>query len=181
VSDRGLHFLNDTILELTSIFFIKHRKSTSYNPKANGSIERANRIMVNILNKIILVHKSDWDIKLQFVLWAYSPAKKITTKRTPFYLVYDMDSVMPVEFEMPTYRISTTNRLSSEESLVPRLEDLEKLEGDWLFSLDETYKQQLFRKDKYDSKMKRVNVKEGDWVLMYDSRHKKFKEKLHTR
>jgi hypothetical protein len=29
--------------------------------------------------------------------------------------------------------------------------------------------------------MKTVIVKEGDWVLLYDSRHKKFKGKLHTR
>ena len=29
--------------------------------------------------------------------------------------------------------------------------------------------------------MKPVKLKEGDWVLVYDSRHKKFKGKLHTR
>jgi hypothetical protein len=29
--------------------------------------------------------------------------------------------------------------------------------------------------------MKPVEIEEGDWVLMYDSRFKKFKEKLHTR
>jgi hypothetical protein len=181
VSDRGLHFLNDIIMELTYIFFIKHRKTTPYNPKANGLTERANGIMVNILNKIISVHKTDWDIKLASALWAYRTAQKITTKRTPFYLVYGMDSIMPVEFDIPTYRISTTERLDPEESLSPRLHDLDKLEEDRLLSLDETYKQQLFRKLKYDSKMKPVKLQEGDWVLVYDSRHKKFKGKLHTR
>ena len=137
--------------------------------------------MVNILNKIISVHKTDWGIKLASALWAYRTAQKITTKRTPFYLVYGMDSIMPVEFDIPTYRISTTERLDPEESLSPRLHDLDKLEEDRLLSLDETYKQQLFRKLKYDSKMKPVKLKEGDWVLVYDSRHKKFKGKLHTR
>jgi transposase InsO family protein len=130
VSDRGLHFLNDTIKELNYIFYIKHWKSTPYNPKANGLIERAYGIMVNILNKIISAHKIDWDIKLQSALWAYRTAEKITTERTPFYLVNGMDSIMLVEFEMPTYTISTTDRLPPEESLVTRLEDLEKLEED---------------------------------------------------
>jgi hypothetical protein len=152
----------------------------TYNLKANGLTERANGIIVNILNKIISVHKIDWDIKLQSALWAYCTAEKITIKRTPFYLVYGMDNIMSVEFKMPTYRICTTNWLSLEESLVPRLEDLENLEEDRLFSLDETYKQQLFRKDKYDSKMKPLNFKEGNWVLMYERRHKKFKGKLCT-
>jgi hypothetical protein len=75
----------------------------------------------------------------------------------------------------------TSKILTPEESLSPRLHDLDKLENDRLFSLDETYKQQLFRKLKYDSKMKPVKVKEGDWVLVYDSIYKKFKGKLHTR
>jgi hypothetical protein len=95
---------------------------------------------VNILNKIISVHKTDWDIKLQSALWTYRTAEKITTERTPFYLVYGMDIIMPGEFKMLTYRISTTNSFSVEESLVPRLEDLEKLEEDRLLSMDETYK-----------------------------------------
>jgi hypothetical protein len=107
--------------------------------------------------------------------------KKITIKRTLFYLVYGMDSIMHVEFEMPTYQISITDRLPLKKSLVPRLEDLEKLEKKRLFAVDETYKQQLFKKNKYNHKMKLVNVKEGDWVLMYDSWHKTFKEKLDTR
>jgi hypothetical protein len=139
-----------------------------------------NGIMVNILNKIISVHKTDWDIKLQSALWAYRPAEKITTKITPFYSVYGIDSVMPVEFEVPTYQTLIAERLSPESSLSPRLQEIEKLEEDRFFSLDETYKQQFFRKLRYDQKMKPVKI-EGDWVLMYDSRFKKFKGKLHTR
>jgi hypothetical protein len=180
VSDRGLHFLNDLIKELTAIFYIKPQKTTPYNPKANGLKERANEIMVNILNKIISVHKSDWDIKLQSALWAYKTAEKITIKRTPFYLVHGMDSIMPVEFEIPTYLISSKERLIPEESLSHGLNDIDKLEEDTLFSLDETYKRQLFKKLKYDSKMKPVKVEEGDWILVYDM-YKKFKGKLHTR
>jgi hypothetical protein len=88
---------------------------------------------------------------------------------------------MPVEFEVPTYQTLIAERLSSESSLSPRLQEIEKLEEDRFFSLDETYKQQFFRKLRYDQKMKPVKIEEGDWVLMYDSRFKKFKGKLHTR
>jgi transposase InsO family protein len=42
VSDRGTHFLNDVIVDLTTKYLIKHRKTTPYNPKANGLTERAN-------------------------------------------------------------------------------------------------------------------------------------------
>jgi transposase InsO family protein len=39
VSDRGTHFLNNIIEELTRVYLIKHKKTNPYNPKANGLIE----------------------------------------------------------------------------------------------------------------------------------------------
>jgi hypothetical protein len=50
--------------ELTYNFLIKHQKTALYNPKANDLTQKASGIMVNILNKIISVHKIDWDVKL---------------------------------------------------------------------------------------------------------------------
>lgn len=47
--------------------------------------------MVNILNKVISAHKTNWDVKLQSALWAYRTAEKITTRRTPYYMVYGLD------------------------------------------------------------------------------------------
>jgi hypothetical protein len=61
VSDRGTHFLNDVIMDLTTKYLIKHRKTTLYNPKANGLTERANGIVGKILNKMVSAHKTDWD------------------------------------------------------------------------------------------------------------------------
>ena len=64
VSDRGKHFLNDVVSDITSRYLIKHRKTTPYNPKANGLTKRANGIVGNILNKMVSAHKTDWDLKL---------------------------------------------------------------------------------------------------------------------
>jgi len=36
ISDRGTHFLNTIIEELTTQFLIKHHKTSSYHPRANG-------------------------------------------------------------------------------------------------------------------------------------------------
>ena len=61
VSDRGKHFLNDVVSDITSRYLIKHRKTTPYNPKANGLTERESGIVGNILNKMVSAHKTDWD------------------------------------------------------------------------------------------------------------------------
>ena len=88
VSDRGKHFLNDVVFDITSRYSIKHRKTTPYNPKANGLTERANGIVGNILNKMVSAHKTDWDLKLPSAIHAYNTSEKKTTGKSPFFLVF---------------------------------------------------------------------------------------------
>ena len=59
VSDRGKHFLNDVIADITDRYLIKHWKTTPYNSKANGLTERANGMIGNVLNKMVSAHKTD--------------------------------------------------------------------------------------------------------------------------
>ena len=87
VSDRGGHFINDLISELTKFFMIKHQKSTPYHPQTNGQTERTNQTLCHILHKTISDAKRDWDEKLPAALWAYRTSYKVTTRATPFMLV----------------------------------------------------------------------------------------------
>ncbi|KAL3679659.1 hypothetical protein R1sor_022615 [Riccia sorocarpa] len=130
VSDRGTHFLNNLVTELTNYFQIKHRKTTPYNPKANGLTKKCNGLLCRILNKVTVNYAYDWDTKLPAALWAYRTAEKITTKRTPYYLTYGMSPILPVEFEVPSYRITCEERLSEEDSQLIRLQQLTQLEED---------------------------------------------------
>jgi len=88
ISDRGTHFLNETIENLTNTFLIKHRKTSPYHPRANGQTEKTNGILRKLLTKIIAQSTIDWDDKLWGALWAYRVAYKVTTQFTPFQLVY---------------------------------------------------------------------------------------------
>lgn len=181
VSDRGLYFLNDTIQHLTRTYRIKHRKTTPYNPKANGLTENANGLIERILVKVVSAHKSDWDQKLPSALWAYCTAEKIITKHTPFYLVYGLHSVMLVKFDFPTAWVQLPERQSLLDSQTLRLEQFDRLEEDWHHALMETEGQQDWRATRYNSKLKPVIIKVGDLVLMYDNRYFHFLGKLHTR
>jgi hypothetical protein len=55
VSDRGTHFINKTIEQLTMKYLIKHRKSTPYHPRANGQTEKTNGILCKIITMGIRV------------------------------------------------------------------------------------------------------------------------------
>ena len=94
ISDRGTHFLNETIELLTNNFFIKHRKTSPYHPRANGQTEKTNGILCKILTKTIACLTTDWDEKLWGALWAYRTAYKVTTKITPFQLVYGLEAIL---------------------------------------------------------------------------------------
>ena len=82
VSDRGKHFLNDVIINITSKYLIKHRKTTSYNPKANGLTKRTNGIVGKILNKMVFAHKTDWNRKLPSAVHAYNTSEKKMTGKS---------------------------------------------------------------------------------------------------
>ena len=77
VSDKGTHFLNDVICDITTKYLINHRKTTPYNPKANGLTERANGIISKVLNKLVVAHKTDWNLKLPSAVVVTSKSKKI--------------------------------------------------------------------------------------------------------
>ena len=105
VSDRGKHFLNNVIVNITSKYLIKHWKTTPYNPKANRLTERANGIVGKILNKMVSVHKMDWDQKLPSAVHSYNTSKKKTIGKSPYFLVFGQTMLHGIEMEVETLRV----------------------------------------------------------------------------
>ena len=92
MSDQGSSFLCEVIAALVFYYQINHQVTTPYNPKANGMTERTNGILVRSIQRMVEVHKTDWDQKLQSALWAYRIAEKITTH----YMMYNDSSLYDV-------------------------------------------------------------------------------------
>jgi transposase InsO family protein len=107
MSDKGRHFINNTIESLTEEFVVHHQKSTPYHPQVNGIVESFNNILETMLMKICSVNKDDWDLRVPAVLWAYRTNCKKITMQTPFELVYGLEAIVPMEYLVPRLRFTS--------------------------------------------------------------------------
>ena len=181
VSDRGLHFFNDVITNITNLYSIKHRKTTPYNPKANGLTERANGIMGKILNKVVSAHKRDWDQKLPSAVHAYNTSEKKTSGTSPYFLVFGHEVLHGIELEVETFRVMAARSRSRHPDLNFRLLAIEDLEESRKGALQQTREVQALRKQAYDEKIpKDHGITEGSLVQLYDNRYREFPGKLYT-
>ncbi len=85
-SDRGTHFVNKVIANLTEKFRIKHRLSSPYHPQTNGLVERFNQTLCEKLAKL-LEETDQWDKFVDPILMAYHTTKHSTTRVTPLLLL----------------------------------------------------------------------------------------------
>ena len=96
VSDRGSHFLNETIEYLLKELIVIHKKLAPYHPQANGQFESTNKILGTVLTKIISNKRFEWELKLHAALWAYRVAYKTLIETTPFNMVFGLDVILPM-------------------------------------------------------------------------------------
>ena len=164
VSDRGTHFLNDVIYDITTKYLINHRKTTPYNPKANGLTERANGIIRKVLNKMVAAHKIDWDLKLPSAVHAYNTSEKRATGRNPYFLVFGQVAIHGIEMEVETHRILAARTGNRIEDLNTRLIALEDLEEARTEALEQTEEIQTRRKKEFIQNFRKIMASgRGDW------------------
>ena len=71
VTDHGSHFQNKMMSELTSNLGLRKEHSSLYYPQVNGQVVAVNKSLKNILQRTINSSKSNWNLMLYSVLWAY--------------------------------------------------------------------------------------------------------------
>jgi hypothetical protein len=172
----------NVIVDLTTKYLIKHRKTTPYNPKANGLTERANGIVGKILNKMVSAHKTDWDWKLLSAVHAYNTTEERTTGQSLYFLVFGQTVIHEIELEVETFRVLAARNGDRTEGILPRLISIENLEETRISTLEKIAHVQMKRMEDYDRKIPVDHgIREQGLVLLYDNRYKEFPGKLHTR
>ncbi len=166
LSDRGTHFRNKLVDGLCEKFRIKHKLSSPYHPQTNGLVERFNRTLCESLAKVS-EKEDEWDEHIESVLFAYRTIKHNTTKKTPFYMVYGREAILPIEGSKPGTDFG-------KNAIMKRLYDLVELTEERSQALGNIKKSQEQQKRRHDGRIKEETKFEiGMKVLLKDAAKEK--------
>eukprot|EP00253_Pinus_taeda_P025442 PITA_25442 len=124
----GTQFTSKIMERLMEEYKIKHRKSTPYNPQANGQVESTNKVIEGIVTKTVHLHRRDWANRLPEALWAYRTTWRNTMGHTPYELVYGKQVLFPIEFQVKTSKMAVKLGMDLSEAQKHRLEQLNELD-----------------------------------------------------
>ena len=181
ISDGGSHFYNKPFENPISKYGVKHKVATPYHPQTSGQVQLDNKEIKTILMKVVNSNRKDWSLKLLDSLWAYKTAYKTILGMSPYHLVYGKACHLPMEIEYKAWWVVKTLNLNMGRAGLKRLLDINELEE----LRNDAYFNSKIAKDKlkkwHDQLIARKNFKQGDQVLLYDSKLHLFPGKLKSR
>ena len=155
-----------------------HVLTTAYHPQTNGLTERFNKTLCETINKYVLQYeKSEWDQFVPAALFAYRTKIQSSTKFTPFFLLYGRNEETPLSRKTDPEKEDDEWNLEEHVDLITG-----RLHHVHMTAKQNINKAQADQKDRYDKKIKPVQFKIGEQVLLRESHHEnvhgdKFREK----
>ncbi|XP_059659004.1 uncharacterized protein LOC132305373 [Cornus florida] len=135
VSDNATVFRATDVLQFGHNMNIHMSASTPYYAQANGQAESSNKILIEIIEKMIKDKPRMWHETLSEALWAYRNSKRTGTGVTPYMLTYGHDAVLPMEMKVKSARVAFQNNLTPADytqAMLVELEDLDEFRRDAL-------------------------------------------------
>ena len=145
----------------------EHQYSSTYYPQGNDQVEAIRKILKTMLQRMVDKHKTNLHDLLFFSLWAYCTLSKFATGFTPFHLVHDVDSVFPIECQIPSFRL-VVELLRDTSPLEKLFLTLEQIIKDPRISLQIIEANKTQSKSPYDSLIHPCTFNEGDLILAYN-------------
>jgi transposase InsO family protein len=119
-SDNGREFVNEAVQVMTTTMGVQHRLLTPYHPRGNGVAENHVKTACNIIRKEVKDHKQQWANHVPMAQLAMNTRIVALHNSSPFSLFFARRYNGISNFS------DTTEKLSSQEELLERLEYMTK-------------------------------------------------------
>jgi hypothetical protein len=100
VIDNAQAFKSMAMISFCQKYNIVLGNYTTYYPQGNGLAKLSNKILMNIVKKILTKNKKAWHVHLKYTLWANWIGTKKSIGMSPFQMVYGTDVVLPINIAL---------------------------------------------------------------------------------
>ncbi|KAL1260277.1 hypothetical protein QQF64_008104 [Cirrhinus molitorella] len=123
VSDQGRQYESEILQDICKRLNIRKKRTTSYHPRANGMVERFNRMLKDQLAKVLFHSDGEWDQYLFAVVLSFNATPHSSTGYSPFFLAHGREPRLPahVHLDFPAGGAVDTSQTYG-SALVKRME-----------------------------------------------------------
>ena len=149
------------MLDVCKFLGVKKLNTTAYHPQCDGTIERFNRTLKNMLRKHVDRFGTQWDRFLPGVMWSYRNTPHSSTGERPSFLLFGVDCRSPTEAAfLPVPKHVPVDIPDYRQELLLSLSSARELAQDSIRRAQKRYKLH------YDEKATVPDLKVGEWVLV---------------
>jgi transposase InsO family protein len=125
--DQGREWDNKLFKELQRYCGIMRSRTTSYHPQGNGTVERMNSTLLQMLRALAESEKPKWNRHVNKLLAAYNATTHSSTGYSPHYLLFGREPLLPLD-------VMLGPRLS-----LQKVTSYNKFVSDWETRMSEAY------------------------------------------
>lgn len=167
-TDQGRNFESTLLKQVCELFHIHKTRTTSFRPQSNGTVERFNRTLTNMLASYCHDDQTAWDKYLPQVMMAYRATNHSTISVTPNMMVLGRNITMPSQavIERPSHQVE---EIEPEVYVAELQEAMAKVHE---LARTKLRKHAAYRKKYYDVKSRLRRMEAGKPVWLHDPTRK---------
>ena len=167
-TDQGRNFESNLVKEVCQLLGITKTRTTPYNPKSDGLVERMNRTLLDMISKMIEPgqNQRDWDRVIPYALMAYRSAVQESTGETPNMMMLGREP------SLPTHMVLSSPGEGGDEVTDYALELRSRLNDAWERAASSLKTSAVRQKQYYDRRLFGKPYEIGDAVWLYNARRK---------
>ena len=158
LSDQGPNFESGLFQEMCRLLGIDKVRTSPYQPRTNGMIERWHRTLNSMLGKVVSEGQRDWHEKLPYVMAAYRATEHSRTGFSPNYLFMGREARAPVDL------ILTTEVIEEQCPAEYVVRQRKRIQESYEYVREFSGKMAMQQKRRYDLRVRPKEFRVGDWV-----------------